>query len=403
MKKRFIVIVLDSFGVGYMDDVPTVRPEDIGANTCKHILEKVTDLKLINLEKLGIMNALGEDIGLMKKSEYCTYGKSKLMHFGGDTFFGHQEIMGTLPRMPLMKPFSFYLDKVYDALVKNGYTVEKIGDNHLKYLFVNGCVAVGDNLETDLGQVYNITSTLQKMPFDDILKIGKIVRANVEVARVIVFAGENSTVESIKAAAEEKSGLYMGINAPKSKVYEKGYMVRHLGYGIDPETQVPTIMGKAGKNSILIGKVADIVENELGKSYMGLVDTKTIFNITLEEMDKIDEGFICVNIQETDLSGHAEDAEKYAEILEISDDYIGEIMNKITDDDILIVTADHGNDPTIGHSRHTRENVPLLIYKKDLKNTFIGLRESLSDIGATAAEYFQIKMPQNGESFLDKL
>ena len=94
MKKRFIVIVLDSFGVGYMDDVPAVRPEDIGANTCKHILEKVTDLKLINLEKLGIMNALGEDIGLMKKSEYCTYGKSKLMHFGGDTFFGHQEIMG---------------------------------------------------------------------------------------------------------------------------------------------------------------------------------------------------------------------------------------------------------------------------------------------------------------------
>ena len=136
---------------------------------------------------------------------------------------------------------------------------------------------------------------------------------------------------------------------------------------------------------------------------MGLVATKTIFNITLEEMDKIDEGFICVNIQETDLSGHAEDAEKYAEILEISDDYIGEIMDKITDDDILIVTADHGNDPTIGHSRHTRENVPLLIYKKDLKNTFIGLRESLSDIGATAAEYFQIKMPQNGESFLDKL
>ncbi|MBP9477630.1 MAG: phosphopentomutase [Sebaldella sp.] len=402
MKKRFIVIVLDSFGVGYMDDVPKVRPEDIGANTCRHILEKVPNLKLKNLEKLGIMNALGEDVGLMKKSDYCTYGKAKLMHFGGDTFFGHQEIMGTFPVKPVMNPFSFYQDKVYDALIENGYTVEKIGDN-LKYLFVNGCVAVGDNLETDLGQVYNITSTLQKMPFEDILKIGRIVRANVEVARVIVFAGENSTVESIKAAAEEKEGTYIGINAPKSKVYEKGYMVRHLGYGIDPETQVPTIFGKAGGNSVLIGKVADIVENELGTSYMGLVDTKTIFDITLDEINKMEEGFICVNIQETDLSGHAEDANKYAEILEISDKYIGEIMEKITDEDILIITADHGNDPTIGHSRHTRENVPLLIYKKDLKNTFIGVRESLSDIGATAAEYFQIKMPQNGKSFLEKL
>ena len=402
MKKRFIVIVLDSFGVGYMDDVPKVRPEDIGANTCRHILEKVPNLKLKNLEKLGIMNALGEDVGLMKKSDYCTYGKAKLMHFGGDTFFGHQEIMGTFPVKPVMNPFSFYQDKVYDALIENGYTVEKIGDN-LKYLFVNGCVAVGDNLETDLGQVYNITSTLQKMPFEDILKIGRIVRANVEVARVIVFAGENSTVESIKAAAEEKEGTYIGINAPKSKVYEKGYMVRHLGYGIDPETQVPTIFGKAGGNSVLIGKVADIVENELGTSYMGLVDTKTIFDITLDEINKMEEGFICVNIQETDLSGHAEDANKYAEILEISDKYIGEIMEKITDEDILIITVDHGNDPTIGHSRHTRENVPLLIYKKDLKNTFIGVRESLSDIGATAAEYFQIKMPQNGKSFLEKL
>ena len=402
MKKRFIVIVLDSFGVGYMDDVPKVRPEDIGANTSRHSLEKFPSLNLKNIKKLGIMNALGEDVGLMKKSDYCTYGKAKLMHFGGDTFFGHQEIMGTFPVKPVMNPFSFYQDKVYDALIENGYTVEKIGDN-LKYLFVNGCVAVGDNLETDLGQVYNITSTLQKMPFEDILKIGRIVRANVEVARVIVFAGENSTVESIKAAAEEKEGTYIGINAPKSKVYEKGYMVRHLGYGIDPETQVPTIFGKAGGNSVLIGKVADIVENELGTSYMGLVDTKTIFDITLDEINKMEEGFICVNIQETDLSGHAEDANKYAEILEISDKYIGEIMEKITDEDILIITADHGNDPTIGHSRHTRENVPLLIYKKDLKNTFIGVRESLSDIGATAAEYFQIKMPQNGKSFLEKL
>ena len=402
MKKRFIVIVLDSFGVGYMDDVPVVRPEDVGANTCKHILEKFPELKLKNLENLGIMNALGEEIGAMKKSDFCTYGKAKLMHYGGDTFFGHQEIMGTLPKKPLMKPFSFYLENVYNALLANGYKVEKIGTN-LKYLLVNGCIAVGDNLETDLGQVYNVTSTLAELTFDEILKVGRIVRQNVEVARVIVFAGENSSIESIKAAAEEKENTYIGINAPKSRVYEKGYMVRHLGYGIDPNTQVPTIMGKNGQTTTLIGKVADIVENEYGKSYIGLVDTRTIFDITLDEIDKTDEGFICVNIQETDLAGHAENPEKYAEILKISDDYIGKIMGKITDDDILIVTADHGNDPTIGHSRHTRENVPLLIYKKNLKNTFIGIRDSLSDIGATASEYFNIEMPQNGKSFLKKL
>ena len=83
-----------------MDDVPEVRPEDIGANTCRHILEKFPKLQLDNLEKLGIMNALGEEVGAMKKSSFCTYGKAKLMHYCGDTFFGHQEIMGTLQRKP---------------------------------------------------------------------------------------------------------------------------------------------------------------------------------------------------------------------------------------------------------------------------------------------------------------
>ena len=134
---------------------------------------------------------------------------------------------------------------------------------------------------------------------------------------------------------------------------------------------------------------------------MGLVDTKTIFEIALDEIEKMDEGFMCINIQETDLAGHGQDAAKYAEILGVSDFYIGKIIEKIADEDILIVTADHGNDPTIGHSQHTRENVPVLIYKKNMKNTFIGVRKSLSDIGATAAEYFGIEKTENGESFLE--
>ena len=129
--------------------------------------------------------------------------------------------------MPLLFHFFFFI--LFDctithagdnALLEKGYKVEKVGNN-LKYLLVNGCIAVGDNLETDLGQVYNVTSTLSELTFDEILKVGRIVRQNVEVARVIVFAGENSSIESIKAAAEEKEGTYMGINAPKSRVYEK--------------------------------------------------------------------------------------------------------------------------------------------------------------------------------------
>ena len=399
---RFIVIVLDSYGVGYMDDVLEVRPRDFGANTCKHIIDKIPELKLENLEKLGLMNALGEDYGKMKINPKAVFGKSKLMHHGGDTFLGHQEIMGTRPVKPLIAPFSHYIDKVYDALIKEGYKVEKIGDK-IQYLWVNNCVAVGDNLETDLGQVYNVTTTFQKISFEDELKIGEVVRKIVEVERVIVFGGTEATIESIKAAKEEREEKYVGINAPKSKVYEKGYMVRHLGYGINPETQVPTILGKENIPVILVGKVADIVLNEKGKSFLNLVDTSKIFDITLSELDKIEKGFIAVNIQETDLAGHAENAERYAQILKLSDKYIGKIMEKLNEKDILIITADHGNDPTIGHSQHTRENVPILIYKKGLESVNIGHRETMSDIGATVADYFKTKMPENGKSFLQNL
>jgi len=399
---RFIVVVLDSYGVGYMDDVLEVRPRDFGANTCKHIIDKIPELKLENLEKLGLMNALGEDYGKMKINPKAVFGKSKLMHHGGDTFLGHQEIMGTRPVKPLIAPFSHYIDKVYDALIKEGYKVEKIGDK-IQYLWVNDCVAVGDNLETDLGQVYNVTTTFQKISFEDELKIGEVVRKIVEVERVIVFGGTEATIESIKAAKEEREEKYVGINAPKSKVYEKGYMVRHLGYGINPETQVPTILGKENIPVILVGKVADIVLNEKGKSFLNLVDTSKIFDITLSELDKIEKGFIAVNIQETDLAGHAENAERYAQILKLSDKYIGKIMEKLNEKDILIITADHGNDPTIGHSQHTRENVPILIYKKGLESVNIGHRETMSDIGATVADYFKTKMPENGKSFLRNL
>lgn len=399
---RFIVIVLDSYGVGYMDDVLEVRPRDFGANTCKHIIDKIPELKLENLEKLGLMNALGEDYGKMKINPKAVFGKSKLMHHGGDTFLGHQEIMGTRPVKPLIAPFSHYIDKVYDALIKEGYKVEKIGDK-IQYLWVNDCVAVGDNLETDLGQVYNVTTTFQKISFEDELKIGEVVRKIVEVERVIVFGGTEATIESIKAAKEEREEKYVGINAPKSKVYEKGYMVRHLGYGINPETQVPTILGKENIPVILVGKVADIVLNEKGKSFLNLVDTSKIFDITLSELDKIEKGFIAVNIQETDLAGHAENAERYAQILKLSDKYIGKIMEKLNEKDILIITADHGNDPTIGHSQHTRENIPILVYKKGLESVNIGHRETMSDIGATVADYFKTKMPENGKSFFGEL
>ncbi|WP_028857202.1 phosphopentomutase [Psychrilyobacter atlanticus] len=397
---RFIVVVIDSFGIGYMDDVEKVRPQDIGANTCKHILEKKLNLNLKTFEKLGLINALGKKINIMDISKEANFGQSKLQHFGGDTFFGHQEIMGSTPKKPLVQPFSKVIDSVYLRLIKEGYEVKYVGET-LKYLLVNNVLTIGDNLEADLGQVYNLTANLDKISFDELLKIGKIVREEVKVARVIAFGGEGVTIQEIQDAKEEKLGKYIGINAPKSGVYNKGYEVRHLGYGINEKTQVQTILGKNEIKSIFVGKVADIVENFYGENYEGIVDTNKIFKISLEKIKNTKTGFFCINIQETDLAGHAENVERYVEKLKISDENLEKIIDLLNEDDILLVTADHGNDPTIGHGKHTRENVPILIYRTKIKGKYIGHRDTLSDIGATVAEYFGVEMPENGKSFLE--
>ena len=395
---RFVVIVLDSFGIGYMEDDAVVRPQDMGANTCKHILENMPNLILPNLEKLGLMNALGEEIGSMKKSIGSVYGKAALMHVGADTFLGHQEIMGTKPKPPLIEPFSKSIDKVYNALKEAGYKVEYLGEN-TKILLVNGCVTVGDNIEADLGQVYNLTSTLDLITYDEVIKIGKIVRNNVKVSRVIAFGGKNVSVKNILDAIEEKDGKYIGVNAPKSGVYNEGYQVMHMGYGVNSEVQVPIILGKKGVFVSLLGKVADIVSNDYGKS-TSCVDTKDVMELTIKEIQNTKSGFICTNVQETDLAGHAQSTEKYAEKLIIADKYIGRIMEILDGNDRLVVMADHGNDPTIGHSHHTREYVPILLYGKDLKPNYLGQRKTLSDVGATVVKYFNCENTENGHSFL---
>ncbi|HGF8923448.1 TPA: phosphopentomutase, partial [Yersinia enterocolitica] len=245
---KFIVLVIDSFGVGAMPDVSAVRPQDLGANTCAHILQTYPELRLANLEKLGLLNAL--HIGspdfqdsVMQDNPLASFGVALLQHEGGDTFMGHQEIMGTLPRAPLSMPFSTVKSRVADALRQQGYQVEEHSapddSSDLQFLWVNNCVAIGDNLEADLGQVFNICANLSAIDFEQVEKIGRIVRGCVEVNRVIAYGGQLMNSQEIISAAEVKQQHYIGINSPKSGVYDTGFQVIHLGYGVDADVQVP--------------------------------------------------------------------------------------------------------------------------------------------------------------------
>ena len=400
MSKRFIIIVLDGFGIGAMDDAAIARPGDEKANTLQSILKDCPDLKLPTLEKLGLMNAYGKESMNMKFAKNVNYGKSELAHFGADTFMGHQEIMGTLPKKPEVTPFQQKAQAVYDHLKENGHKVQFKQQQGLKYVVCDDYVTIADNLEADFGMCYNVTAPLDYISFEEELEIGRLAREVVTVGRVIVFGGTGNTMEDLYNAQEIKEGKYIGIASAKSKSYLHGYQCRHLGYGVDKNVQVPTILTRNGIPCTLIGKVADIVANDNGTS-ISCVDTDECMQLTIDAIKTMDTGFICTNIQETDLAGHSQDSQVYRKVLERADKGIERILPLLTEDDILIIQADHGNDPDIGSSRHTRECVPLLIYKKGVSNVKVGTRKTMSDNGATCCDYFKVEKCENGTSYLD--
>lgn len=402
MSKRFIIVVLDGFGIGAMEDAATVRPGDEKANTLRSILRDHPDLKLPTLEKLGLMNAYGSESAQMKFNPQANFGKSELMHFGADTFMGHQEIMGTLPKQPEVHPFQQKVDVVAAHLKNCGHQVEIIERQGLRYVVCDKFVTIADNLEADLGMCYNVTAPLDLISFEKEVEIAERVREVVTVGRVIVFGGTGNTMQDLYNAEEIRQGRFIGIASAKSKSYEQGYQCRHLGYGVNKNVQVPTILTKAKIPCVLIGKVADIVANDLGTS-LSCVPTPECMRLTLDAVRRMDTGFICTNVQETDLAGHSQDSAEYRRILEQADAGLAEILPELTEDDILIVQADHGNDPDIGSSRHTRECVPLLIYRKGLKGVKIGTRRTMSDNGATCCDFFGTDAPENGTSYLDLL
>lgn len=400
---KFVVIVLDGFGVGQMPDVPEVRPADIGANTCVHVFERAPGLSLPNLAALGLAHAAGKEFFGLPFSPEATWGRGALAHQGADTFYGHQEIMGTKPPVPLTEPIQAVVDDIAGALAKAGFSVHfyMSPTSGMRLLIVNEACTVADNVECDPGQAFNVTAAIDDLDFDTELKIGRIVRGIAKTPRVITFGGRGVHLENLLAAVEEHDG-FIGVNAPASGVYNDDYHCIHMGYGVDERVQVPYILGEGGVDVHLLGKVADVCANRFGESE-SIVDTAEVLKRTLELASRPGTGFICANVQETDLMGHRENVLGYAEKLTVADGVIGKIRLSLAPEDVLVVQADHGNDPTIGHPHHTREYVPLLIAHDGAPGGCIGTRATLSDVGASAADYFGCSAPQNGTSFWSQI
>lgn len=403
MQKRAIVLVLDGFGVGAMADVAEVQPRDAGAHTLASLVRSQVGLQIPSLVRLGLAQ-IAPEAGLAPAGPpLAAWGRCNLAHTGADTYAGHNEIQGNRPREPVIAPFREVAESVRARLEEAGCRVESALPGGAA-LLVDGQILVGDNLETDPGRIYNVTGPLDAVPFDQILRVGRLVREVARVSRVIALGGVRITVSDILAHTRTTPDGRTGVVTPQLHIYNEHYRVRHLGYGIDPAVQAPTLVAAAGLPVAMIGKMADVVECPAARWRDPVVDTDQVMQHVVEQLDAMpDGGYVAATVQETDLSGHEEDPARYAEVLARADRGIARVLERLRPGDLLIILADHGNDPLIGHSLHTREQVPLLVAGPGVRPVGLGVRATMADVAATVCEHLGAPAPEFGTSFLGLL
>ena len=375
MKKieRATIIVLDSAGVGYLPDAAEFGDE--GADTFGNISKECGGLNIPNLEKMGIGN-LTEINGADKiKDTIGAYGKAAEKAKGKDTTTGHWEIAGVIGD----KPFPTYPEGFPKEVLKE--LEKRTGRKILCNKPYSGTAVIEEygeeQLETGAWIVYTSADpVLQIAANEEIIPLDELYKA-CEIALEICM--EKSPVARVIARP------YVG----KTKGKFERTSNRH-DYSVKPPRA--TLLDKlksAGKDVVAIGKISDIFAGE------GITDTrgtnqndKDGILKTITALKEDSKGLIFTNLVDFDMKfGHRRDPEGYKEAIEQFDRYLPEIMENLKDDEILIVTADHGCDPTYQGTDHTREYIPILVYGKEAKGGVdLGIRDSFGDIAATLEE-----------------
>jgi phosphopentomutase len=287
------------------------------------------------------------------------------------------------------------------ALARAGPRVVAAGPG-VSALWVDGAMVVGDNLESDPLQTYHTVASVEDVDYERIVEVATIVRNVARVRRIVAMGGRGFRAADVRRCVERRPTGQCGVNNVALGLYTSRYMVRHLTQGTRPEVQVSTLMQRAGWPVSLVGKMADVITCE-GAYRAPHVPTADVLDETCRALERQPRGLIAVNIQETDLAGHDQSAQRYAACLVQSDAGIGRILASLRERDLFIITGDHGNDPTIGHDKHTREFTPLLAYGPRVTPRRLSQRASLADIAATIAENFGVGRTEIGQSFLAEL
>lgn len=387
-RRRAICLVLDGCGVGAMDGAET-------PNTLASI-ERVSGAPGIpTLNRLGfdaVAAMAGSDASLVEGTGGA--GRSRTSYAGADTYLGHQELMGTIPACPVRSTLDELGDAFVDDLRQEGLDARWQPAAGSRVVVVGDAV-VHDNIEAARGVNINVTASLDELDFDAVLHIAEKVRAVTKVGRVIAVGGRGFDRDDILRGVRRHEQGHIGVDTPTLGVYDEHYRVRHLGYAVSTHRQVPSLAKRAGLSVALLGKAADVVWCPNPDVCDPVIETDGVFDRALQAMAGFERGLIVLNIQETDLAGHEQDAQRYRAVLEDVDRRLAGFLDVMGDNDLLIISADHGNDPASGSSQHTREFVPLLVHGPRAVVGTIGTRDTLADVGATLAAWLQL--PPTGD------
>lgn len=385
--KRICLLVLDSAGIGEMPDAAAWG--DAGADTLGNIL-KSRKVNLPNLQKLGLGN-IRPLAGLdAVETPTGSFGKCALRSNGKDTTTGHWEMAGIV----LEKAFPTYPkgfpEAVIDAFVRRTNipgilgNVPASGTEIIKELGEEHVRTGRPIVYTSADSVFQIAAHEEVIPIERLYEICQIARQ--------LLDGEHRVGRVIARP-------FLGSGSDDFKRTEN----RH-DYAVPPpgENLLP-LLKSTGLDVVCIGKIASIYDGVGVTADLTAKNNEQTVDQTIHAFNTDSTGLIFSNLVDFDmLYGHRRDTEGYAAALERFDDRLPEIFAAMKPDDLLIMTADHGNDPTKGGSDHTREYAPLLVYGASAKaGVNLGTRESLADIGQTIAENFGVELPAGSSFFKD--
>ena len=389
MKKRVFLIVLDSFGIGGMPDAAKFGDE--GCNTLLSI-SKSEKFSIPNMAKLGMFNI--DDITCCNKIDHPvgSFARIREASNGKDTTIGHWEIAGVESKTPLpVYPDGFpddLIEKYKQLTGKNVVCNKPYSGTEVIAKFGNEHLKTGDLIVyTSADSVFQVAAHEDVVPVEKLYEYCQIARD--------ILTGEHAVGRVIaRPFTTDENGNF------KRTSNRHDYSLK------PPKKTVLDYLKAAGKDVIGVGKIYDIFDGEgitekikTGANNIGMAATS-------ELIDRDFDGLAFINLVDFDMVyGHRNDVDGYANAATEFDTWLGEFIPQLKDEDMLIITADHGCDPgNTASTDHSRECVPLLIYGKNIKeNNNLGTITSFAHIGSTVAEYLGVEYKSDAPSLLDKI